>query len=295
MENLLTEFESSGCDTILLSSERFSNPSDRGYEAGLQYFADQGFHVEVIGYLRRQDRWVESFYRQRLRPTGVAKETRSLSQWCEEEGSDWLNYGERLSTWLQSPLVRSVVLRSYDDISATSDIVADFFEQTELPPRTDEAINSPSVLHNPSLPSSLVELVRAYNGQPDVELLANDRFMRAISELAVQSPTGSLIPDQLWSWLRDTFAPQNELLVRDLMSGPTALFLFSEKRESTTDVHQLLSHQEAQTLIHALREAWTGAQREDRDRIRAARTTGSSHSRLMRRAVGLLRRFARRS
>lgn len=262
LSDLFDEFRASDCHTILLSSERFSKPSDQGYHSGLSFFTERGFDIDVLGYLRRQDHWLESFYRQRLRPTGVARETRPLSQWYEEEGLSWLDYRHRLSAWLRNPAVRSVVLRSYDDINATGDIVVDFFAQAKLAYVHVAADDSRSAVYNPSLPATVVDLVRAYNSQPDVESLANDRFVRSLMDFAGESTDGSLVSDKLWSDIRNVCAPLNDDLSEQLMSGPADLFRFPQIREQVVEAHQVVSYEQARKLITALREAWSAPQND---------------------------------
>ncbi len=149
-----------GIHTILLSSETFSAPriklSTSLFDA-LKPFFDE---VEIIVYLRRQDSWADSFYREIL-CWPRRRWVRSFSQFKESFLLEWLDYAERLKRWEDIFGTENMRVHSYDD-RARKNIIEDFFAGLGLD-RLDPAEFEFPGRNNPSLPVNLVEFMIGIN------------------------------------------------------------------------------------------------------------------------------------
>jgi hypothetical protein len=104
--------------TVLLSSEDFS----LGLLTPQQYLARfSGFgRVEVVLVLRRQDLWIESFYKQVVDQYGNF-ETRSFEEYVAAEGPRLLDFHSRFSPWRDTVGPDSFHVLSFDDLPGGGD------------------------------------------------------------------------------------------------------------------------------------------------------------------------------
>ena len=253
---LFREMEAEDCPTLLITSETMSAPGYLAPGAGLAPFLARGYRPRVIAYLRRQDTWLDSWYRERVRWVGKMREKRSLDAFVAEEGDEWLDYGARLAVWEDAVGSENVELRSYEDVRQARGIVPDFFDQLGVDVSKGEFEVSRSRTYHPSLPGSLVELVRAFNSLEDFERLDKIPLTKALMTLAPQSEPGeSILPDSMWEKIARRYGPKNESLCRERVSRPCDALRFPQRREPTRIAKQRFSYDESLVILKGLREA----------------------------------------
>lgn len=113
VEQLLHEVPADAT-TVLVSAEDFTHPR-RDPEQMLAPFQAFG-RVSVVVVLRRQDDWLESYYKQRVDQFRSA-ETRSITDFLAEEGPWLLDYERRLAPWRELVGADRFHVLSYDDLA----------------------------------------------------------------------------------------------------------------------------------------------------------------------------------
>jgi hypothetical protein len=114
VSELLTELPAAA-STVLLSSEDFTLPRRRPTPE--QLLGDLGVFgtVKVVAVLRRQDTWLESYYKQVVDQYGNF-ETRSLDEYLRQVGPRLLDFYTRLSPWRDLVGPENFHVLSYDDL-----------------------------------------------------------------------------------------------------------------------------------------------------------------------------------
>ncbi|HEY3529639.1 MAG TPA: hypothetical protein VGK78_10845 [Nocardioides sp.] len=101
--------------TVLVSSENFTHPGvDATPEQHLQAFQAFG-SIEVILVVRRQDDWLESYYKQQVDQYGNF-ETRAFDAFLKEDGPTLLDFHARFEPWRQLVGPENFHVLSYDDL-----------------------------------------------------------------------------------------------------------------------------------------------------------------------------------
>jgi hypothetical protein len=114
VSQLLTELPDAA-SSVLLSSEDFSLPRRRPFtEKFLNDFSAFG-SVKVVLTLRRQDVWVESYYKQFVDQYGNF-ETRSLDEFLRQAGPSLLDFHTRFTRWRDLVGPENFHVLSYDDL-----------------------------------------------------------------------------------------------------------------------------------------------------------------------------------
>ena len=223
---LLRDIESGSWNRLVLSSEVLSAPRNRGAIECVAWFRRQGFEVKLIAYLRRQDSWLDSFYRERLK--WHAREARSIDEFWRAEGDAWLNYKTRIGDWVAAVGREHAEIRSYEDVQHTGGVVGDFLEIIGADPATLNLARSADV-HNPSIPPAAADLLRAVNTFPSSVIPRKRRLVGAIRRMAMfTSPAGSLVSPALWQELEAAYGEHNEELRTNWLSGSSRRFSFRE-------------------------------------------------------------------
>lgn len=99
--------------TVLLSAEDLTHPR-RDPEQMFATFSAFG-RVSVVVVLRRQDDWLESYYKQRV-DQFRSGETRSITAFLADEGPWLLDYHRRLEPWRELAGADRFHVLSYDDL-----------------------------------------------------------------------------------------------------------------------------------------------------------------------------------
>jgi|GEM_PF-3155318 len=252
-EALKAEQEAAGVERLMFSSELFAAPMHtarcaKGFRSYLGVSAD----VTVIAYVRRQDWWLESFYREIL---GWSRQriTESLPAFFEADGKTWLDFEARLKPWVKTFGEDNVIVRSYDDAMHDGGLLSDFLSALgidDVPPDLPADTGRPV---NPSLDPSFTDLVRGLNA---VATLTDEQKTFAIRTLLESEPPidalkGTLIDDAFWTTLADTYRTANANFAERYMSGPSEGFLFGDARPPCPPATQRIGYETARSLFGA--------------------------------------------
>lgn len=90
-ENVKSEYKSD--ETMMLSSEEFSTLTKKEVCSLKEWLSD--FNVEIIIYLRRQDKYLESAYKTRVLSGSINK---NIKDFCKRQRLIF-NYLELIETW----------------------------------------------------------------------------------------------------------------------------------------------------------------------------------------------------
>lgn len=250
---LLRQIESGSWNRLVLSTEAMSAPHKRGAVACVGWFRQQGFEVKLIAYLRRQDGWLDSFYRERLKwDVPKHRDARSIDEFWRAEGDAWLNYKRRIGEWVAVVGREHSEIRSYDDVENTAGVVGDFLEIIGADPAKLDLAQSADI-HNPSLPPAAVDLLRAVNTFPSSVIPRKTPLVEAIRTTALfTSSAGSLISPELWDELQAVYGEHNEELRTCWLNGPSGRFSFREGPGPLPIVQQAVSFADAITLLNGM-------------------------------------------
>jgi hypothetical protein len=257
---LLRQIESGKWNRLVLSSEALSAPRNQGAIECVAWFRQQGFEVKLIAYLRRQDSWLDSFYRERLKwNVPKSRDARSIEEFWRAEGDAWLSYKRRIGDWVAAVGREHAHIRSYEDVNTNGGVVRDFLEivgadlnQLDLAQSLD--------LHNPSIPPAAVELLRAVNALPATVLPRKRPLIQALRRIERFSrPAGSIVAPALWQEIAEAYGDENEELRSSWFSGQSTKFSFREGPGPAPFVEQAVSFAEGIILIEGLVRAMTPA------------------------------------
>ena len=253
---LLRAIESGSWNRLVLSTELLSQPYNQKAIECIAWFRQQGFEVRLIAYLRRQDRWLDSFYRERLEwKAPKYRDARSIEEFWRAEGDAWLNYKTRIGDWVAAVGREHSVVRSYEDVQNTGGVVNDFLEIIGAEPAQLDLAQSVD-LHNPSLPPAAADLMRAVNTFPKPVIPRKSQLVAAISKTALFTrPGGSLIAPALWEEIKAAYGEQNEELRARWLSGPSRSLSFFEGPEPRPLVGQAVSFADAVILLDGMLKA----------------------------------------
>jgi hypothetical protein len=250
---LREEIEKHDCPRIIVSSEVLSAPHSQNAVNGVKWFRSLGFEVKIVVYLRRQDEWLDSFYRERLKWMGRHAETRTLEEFVEQEGDVWLDYENRIGCWLESVGgVADAIIRSYDDVQACGGVVSDFLTTVEVATEMLD-LSIAGMEHNPSLPPSLAAFFLALNQIPAVSAGAKARLLSVLPHTDMgRRSTGTLISAAMWERLAATYGARNEDLRKRWLSGPSDKLSFQTGSPRQGSVEPAISFDDSMRLLSGL-------------------------------------------
>ena len=154
------EIIESGCNTVVLSNEHCSSrlvkvDEIRALKSLLEKFAET---IEIIVYVRRQDKMVQSLYSTYIKSGGIEK-----FRFPENINDPMLNYQLLLDRWSEVFGWRQILVRSYDDVmSDRGDVVRDFLLTAGLSQSVGSAQTSDDK-PNRSLNKGTLEFLRLFN------------------------------------------------------------------------------------------------------------------------------------
>lgn len=253
-EALLRQLDSGSWNRLVLSSEALSAPHKRGALESVGWFRQQGFEVKLIAYLRRQDSWLDSFYRERLKwDVPEHRDARSIDEFWRAQGDPWLNYAARIGDWVALVGREHAEIRSYEDVENPAGVVGDFLEIIGADPARLDLSQSVD-LHNPSIPPAAVDLLRAANTFPSSVIPDKTPLIDAIRRTALfSSSEGSLISPELWDELRAAYQEHNEELRSSWMNGPSVKFSFRDGPGPRPVVEQAVTFDDGASLLEGMR------------------------------------------
>ena len=167
-------------ETVILSEECFWGqgilvPSLwQHLKSQLRALLGDSIEIDIVVYLRRQDYWLLSHWKEAVR--GFRKERQTFfefSDWCQERGL--LDYNSALLTIEEVFGHSSTIVRCYDKNSfVAGSIITDFLSATSLPFRVREECRD--MIVNPSYSMSLTESLRLINSG-EIPCIASERSL----------------------------------------------------------------------------------------------------------------------
>ncbi|ETX13471.1 hypothetical protein OCH239_10165 [Roseivivax halodurans JCM 10272] len=166
--------------TIVLSSEGFFL-DDRAFDLPA-YF--DGYDVEVIVYLRRQDAWANSQYCEFVAGGTVSRVGADVTDWLAQTRTrTWLDYAGFVSRWVDLLGKDAVTVRVYSrTVFIGGDLIHDFAQAATLPQILDCAPVDARLTNSARLSAAHVELIRTYNSRWFADNTAYLRFIETAGE-----------------------------------------------------------------------------------------------------------------
>jgi len=218
---LAAEIATCSPDRVFISAENLSNVKFQFCKPLVEDLELIG-SVSIILVVRRQDKWIESYYRQRV--AGNKKgETRDFWTFLKEEGPLLLDYGVRYQQWRQTPFSGKFFVASYDDLTAHDALMRWFCEILQVS-------NSGFSLHldkaptYPSLTRLDTEITRLVNLIPDLAPAKRNELLRHIYRVGILADA-PFVSDDLYEELRKCYEPKNKKIVDEWAIHPASEFI----------------------------------------------------------------------
>lgn len=208
--DMLRETANLGCGTMLVSSEVLS-----GADASLPKLARQlkGHSVEVIAYVRRQDRYIESRYNQRIKggrlTMELAQDARDLL------ATDTLDYHAHFRRWAAAFGRENVKAKVYDrDGFRQRDVRRDFLDALGI---AEDGLVFEESLRNVSLTFSGVHFMRRLNSMP-IDAPKRQQVLRQLERHARAHPEHASLfaPDERRA-IVERFRESNRRFAREFL------------------------------------------------------------------------------
>lgn len=220
--------------TVLLSSEDFSlglmTPSQ--YLERLSVFGT----IDVVLVLRRQDTWIESFYKQVVDQYGNF-ETRSFDEYIAQEGRRLLDYHARFSPWRDAVGPDRFHVLSFDDLPGGGEAICRRLVQIA-------GVDGPLLDNIASMDVPRYESVRAIDTL-GLRLLNSyrleDRELRVATARSIYetAPSGeiTLLTPTMSQAIQEAYAPVNLRIAEEWFEEPVPGLCFAAPvAESTAPV-----------------------------------------------------------
>jgi hypothetical protein len=221
------------CSTVLLSSEDFTlarrRPTPEQYLGTFSAFGA----VKVILVLRRQDAWIESFYKQVVDQYNKS-ETRSFDDFLKQVGPSLLDFHARFSPWRDLVGPENFHVLSYDDMPDGDAMYRRFLEIAGIDASfLDEA---------PSTPVPRYESVRAIDTL-GLRILNSYRLQNRETRVRVAKSIYSLAPEgdveimtpAMREGIQARCGPVNERIEAEWFKEPVPGFRFGSPLPATAD------------------------------------------------------------
>lgn len=208
--------------TVLLSAEDFTHPRLTP-DFHVEQFSGFG-SIKVVVVLRRQDVWIESFYKQQVDQYG-SYETRSFPEFLLQEGPSLLDFYDRLSPWRELVGPENFIALSYDDLAGGDDICRRILEVAGVPADRLATFPGVEVPGYGSIRGIDTVGLRILNGfripDPDVR----NKIARDIYDAA---PVGDLqlLTPQISAAIQARYAEVNERIEAEWFTEPVPGFRF---------------------------------------------------------------------
>lgn len=167
--------------TIILSSEAFF------LQANAHLLADyfEGYPVEMVVYLRRQDEWANSQYCEFVAGGAVGRVDIPIAEWLALPKTEGLlNYRRPLEAWASKIGKDRVSVRIFEPAKFVGgDLLADFADATGLPQLLDLPRPDNRDQNEARLSAAHVELLRLYNKRP---FASRDAYFDFIEEVGTE-------------------------------------------------------------------------------------------------------------
>ena len=209
--------------TVLLSSEDFTLPRANAAAQYIDRFSAFG-NVHVVLVLRRQDAWVESYYKQMVDQYNRF-ETRSFDEFLEQMGPKLLDFHARFSPWRDLIGPESFHVLSYDDLAGGSEICRRILEIAGVNGsflESSESISVPRYESVRSIDTIGLRILNAYR------LDDRDLRTRAAKLIYAAAPDGDieLMTPEMREGIQALCGPINERIEREWFQEAVPGFRF---------------------------------------------------------------------
>jgi hypothetical protein len=212
--------------TVLLSSENFTLwHRDVTPEQQIRKFNDFGT-VKVVLVLRRQDRWLESYYKQ-IVDGHADMETRSFPAFLEEEGPRLIDFHARFSPWRELVGPDNFTVLSYDDEPDATSICRKLLEVAGVQDGVADRVGTlDSPRYDSIRPIDTIGL-RILNAH---RLSSRRDRVEAARAIFAAAPDGdlTLLSDSIRHAIRDVCDPINERIEREWFEQPVPGLRFGD-------------------------------------------------------------------
>ncbi len=227
-------------DQVLLTEEQLWNFFGRhGFKVlgrVSKFCRENGFTLKVVVYLRRQDDWLVSTYRQKVRG---GSEQATLIEYFDDPSEISLNYDEILSGIEKKIGKENIILRKYDFSEFKGGkIELDFLDALGLSTTEDYVFADEQI--NTSYPMNFIEMKRIINrldgegnttSHTDVSLLWEHNLIRMREFIADYRE--EILSDDMRADIMGRYAEGNRSVAERYL--PEGEVLFSEKKKGLSD------------------------------------------------------------
>jgi hypothetical protein len=163
IDDIFSEEDYAAGQIILLSSEAFHNIRE-GKEIARLKEGLQDYDVKIIVYLRRQDKWVQSAYKQSIK-SHRSRSKDKIEQFCKAGHlKKTLNFSRFLFKWEKAFGFENIIVRVYEEEQMPEGLYQDFLQILNI--RIDNSYYTPDSVINPSLLPFTLNLLRLFNYLP---------------------------------------------------------------------------------------------------------------------------------
>jgi hypothetical protein len=217
--------------TVLVSSEDFTHPRvEVTPQEHLEAFSVFG-NIEIVLVLRRQDDWIESFYKQQV-DQYVNCEIRAFDTFLEEDGRALVDFHTRFEPWRQLVGPENFHVLSYDDLGGGHAICRRFLEILGVTaPLLDTATEIPVPGYHSirAIDTLGLRILNSYR------LEDRDTRVRAAMQIYGLAPPGNieLMTSEMRAAVRELCEPINERIESEWIRRPAPAFRFGKDTRRT--------------------------------------------------------------
>ncbi|WP_189639674.1 hypothetical protein [Paramylibacter ulvae] len=183
-----------------------------------QYFD----RIVVILVLRRQDRWIESYYKQLL-DGFIDFEIRSIEQFCEDLDEQLFDYKKRFQPWCDIVGANNFRVGSYDDIISGPGLTTWFCDELGLSSASREFLSSQDAPQYPSASGLNSFALRLLNKLVITNKETRTKIVRDLYN-AGEVENFDLLPKHVAENLRDKYKTSNDWISKNWIQTKTPEF-----------------------------------------------------------------------
>lgn len=228
---LAEEIASTAPRRVFISAENLSTTAPQHVRALVRDLEGIG-PVSIMITLRRQDKWIDSFYRQQVAGNRHG-ETRDFRKYLEDAGPALLDYANRFGFFRDTGFSGEFIAASFDDMTKGPGI-ARWFCQTVGADQAADTLCSSDVPRYASLTRLETEITRLMNLSPTLGSARRTELLRAVYELGSATDTPFTTSD-IFEELRSVYEPKNLALAREWNISPAAEFTTWTKPKRTEE------------------------------------------------------------
>ena len=224
LDQLLDQCETAKPKSVIISSENFTLwHRNTGPKAYIDRFRNHFEKIVVVLVLRRQDAWIDSYYRQII--DGFADyETRRIDQFVDDLGAQLFDFHGRFKPWQTEAGPENFIVGSYDDLVAADSLLAWFARTVGISPDTVQKLETSNVARYPSIGGLDTYPIRLLN---NLRLRSRDVRTLIVRDICAAQPRTSsrVLSYNYAEAIRILCHEQNEWIARNWMDGNSKEFV----------------------------------------------------------------------